>query len=76
MPFLSGPLAVKLDIAVTIFVRYVRALVRGLVRASVRALARACVRPSGFVRVITSSFMHGFQSKLAPLLFLWMRSAI
>ena len=28
---------------------------------NVRACMRACVRPSGFVRVITSTFMHGFK---------------
>ena len=40
------------------------------------ALLRACVRPSGFVRVITSTFMHGFQNNLTQLLFLRKGSAI
>ena len=31
---------------------------------------RACVHPSGFVRAITSTFMHGFQNNYAQL-FSW-----
>ena len=59
---LSSPLAVKGDIAVAIFVRCM--------------CMPACIRPSGFVRAITPTFMHGFQNYLAQLLFLRRRSAI
>ena len=40
-------------------------------------LVRACiVRPSGFFRAITCTFMHGFQNNLAQLLTLTRRSVI
>ena len=44
--FLSSPLAVKRDIAVTILVRCM--------------CVRPSVRPSGFVRALTPTLMHGF----------------
>ena len=47
--FLSSPLEVKGDIAVTVLVRCVC----------------ACIRPSGFVQAITPTFMHGFQNNIA-----------
>ena len=37
---------------------------------------RGCLRTSGFVRVITPTFMHGFQNYLTQLLSLGRRSAI
>ena len=53
--FLSSPLAGKRDIVVTILF-------------GVCACVRASVRPSGFVRAITCTFMHGFQNNFAQLL--------
>ena len=60
--FLSSPLAGKRDIVVTIFVRCM--------------CVHASVRPSRFVRTITCTFMHGFQSNSAQLLSLRSRSAV
>ena len=59
--FLSSLLAVKRDIAVTILVRCM--------------CVSVCVFPSGFVRAITPTFMHGFQNVLAQLLSLRRGSA-
>ena len=53
VPFLSRPLAVKRDIAVTILLRCM--------------CVHVCVRPSGFVQAITHIFMHGFQNYLTQL---------
>ena len=39
-------------------------------RACVCACMHACVYPSGFVWVITPTFMHGFQNYLTQFLFL------
>ena len=44
--------------------------------ACVCACVNAFVRPSGFVRPITCTIMHGFQNNLAQLLPLRRRSAI
>ena len=63
---LSVPLAGKRDIVVTILVRCM----------CVRPCASASVRPSGFVRTITCTIMHGFQNNLAQLLPVRRRSAI
>ena len=52
--FLSSPLAGKRDIVVTILLRCM--------------CVRLCVHPSGFVRTITFTIMHGFQNNLAQLL--------
>ena len=57
--FLSSPLTGKRDIVVTILIRCM--CVRPCIRASVRG-------PSGFVRTITCTIMHGFQNNLAQLL--------
>ena len=46
------------------------------VRVCMRALVCACVRASGFVRAITSTFMQGFQNNLAQLLSLRSSSAV
>ena len=62
--FLSSPLAGKRDIVVTILVRCM----------CVRQCVHASVRPSGFVRTITCTIMHGFQNNLAQLLPLRRRS--
>ena len=66
--FLSSPLAVKQNISVTIFSKcmYVRAC----------ACVRPFVRPSGFIRAITPTFMHGFQNYLTQFLNLRRKSAI
>ena len=37
---------------------------------------RGCVRPSGFVRVITPRFIRGFQNYLTQLLFMRRKSVI
>ena len=52
--FLSRPLAGKRDIFVTIFVRCM--------------CVHPCVCPSGFVRTIPCTIIHGFQNNLAQLL--------
>ena len=54
--FLSSPLAVKRDIAVTILLRYI-----------LRACVCGCVRPSRFVQVITPTILHVFQNYLTQL---------
>ena len=45
-------------------------------RACVHACMRACVCPSGFVLVITPTFMRGFQNYLTQFLFLRRSSVI
>ena len=49
-----------------------------VVTISVRSLCVpcVCVYPSGFVRAITSTFMHGFQNNLAQLFSRMSKSAI
>ena len=61
--FLSSPLAVKGDIAVTVLVRYMCCM-------------HACLSPTGFVQAITPTFMHGFQNCLAQLFSLRSSSVI
>ena len=58
--FLSSPLALKQDISVTILLRCM----------CVHVFMHACVYPSGFVWVITPTFMHGFQNYVTKFLFL------
>ena len=61
--FLSSPLAGKGGIVVKIFI-------------GVCACVSVSVRPSGFVRTITGTYMYGFRNNLAQLLSLRRRSAI
>ena len=67
--FLLSPLAVKREIAVTIFLRCM------CVRVCMHAL-HACECPSGFDWVITLIFMHGFQNYLTQFLLLRRSSVI
>ena len=58
------------DIAVTNFVQC------KCVNAFVRACVCVCMRPSGFVQAITSTFMHECLNNLTQLLSLRSRSAV
>ena len=61
--FVVEPAYCEQDIVVTTSVWYI-------------CVVLVCMHPSGFVRAITNTFKHGFQSNLAQLLFLMSRSTI